>query len=696
MSYQFRIQLANVDHPKVWRQIKVPDKYMFFSFHEAIRAAFGWKQNFHFSFSPDENQSDPVISGYQGFSKPDDWTASETPLFKIFTHQGQTFTYTYNPGIKWVHHIELEKIVDDDSRKSDCLAGEGSCPPEHCTGPDEYENIKKIMADKNHPDYANTKQWAELDDEWNPYLFDLALTKERMNQVTGGPECFREYHIISHNTFNEKYGLSPSLWNLIDQMNMQVQQEKFGAIVRLQALSRKHSDIPHFRNMLAAAFLKKGEKKRFLEMAQQLFQEFPDYVFIRCNLALFYIGEAQLDKALYYIGNELNLASLFPSRNSGFTEVEIFNYHITAFKYLIAKKDLHEAQNHFVFLEHYYPNISERTDLFFNLMSLRMEKNDLGNEGERNVEVIPEYVASTNKAPVFSHPEVEIFYHTSLDIDRKILRDIMAFPRETLIEDMKKMLMDSIARFEYFSSRKWPDTKLAFPVHALYVLSSLRAEEALDTVFTMMRQSEEYYEFWLGDMLTEDFWHFLYLMGQNHLDRFKDFLLEPNRYSFIRTAVSNVPMQVALHQEHRKKEVFEWYGEVLRCMIEKQDDTTIFDTCVFSSLVGDVVETGDKEQFPLIEQCYESGLVSEFYGYTWQEVKIHLVGEKREYQKSEIFSNINQFYDYWEKKWNWSKKDQQQSPDVPAKPSMVKPKTGRNDPCPCGSGKKYKKCCGAK
>jgi len=23
-----------------------------------------------------------------------------------------------------------------------------------------------------------------------------------------------------------------------------------------------------------------------------------------------------------------------------------------------------------------------------------------------------------------------------------------------------------------------------------------------------------------------------------------------------------------------------------------------------------------------------------------------------------------------------------------------KPKVGRNDPCPCGSGKKYKKCCG--
>jgi preprotein translocase subunit SecA len=29
-----------------------------------------------------------------------------------------------------------------------------------------------------------------------------------------------------------------------------------------------------------------------------------------------------------------------------------------------------------------------------------------------------------------------------------------------------------------------------------------------------------------------------------------------------------------------------------------------------------------------------------------------------------------------------------------AKPIRVGPKVGRNDPCPCGSGKKYKSCCG--
>jgi preprotein translocase subunit SecA len=32
----------------------------------------------------------------------------------------------------------------------------------------------------------------------------------------------------------------------------------------------------------------------------------------------------------------------------------------------------------------------------------------------------------------------------------------------------------------------------------------------------------------------------------------------------------------------------------------------------------------------------------------------------------------------------------------PAKqPVLAKKTVGRNDPCPCGSGKKYKKCCGS-
>jgi uncharacterized protein YecA (UPF0149 family) len=37
-----------------------------------------------------------------------------------------------------------------------------------------------------------------------------------------------------------------------------------------------------------------------------------------------------------------------------------------------------------------------------------------------------------------------------------------------------------------------------------------------------------------------------------------------------------------------------------------------------------------------------------------------------------------------------------EAPSAPAEPRRVEAKIGRNEPCPCGSGKKYKKCCGKK
>lgn len=33
-------------------------------------------------------------------------------------------------------------------------------------------------------------------------------------------------------------------------------------------------------------------------------------------------------------------------------------------------------------------------------------------------------------------------------------------------------------------------------------------------------------------------------------------------------------------------------------------------------------------------------------------------------------------------------------PDVPVEQIKAEDHPGRNDPCPCGSGKKFKKCCG--
>jgi uncharacterized protein len=51
--------------------------------------------------------------------------------------------------------------------------------------------------------------------------------------------------------------------------------------------------------------------------------------------------------------------------------------------------------------------------------------------------------------------------------------------------------------------------------------------------------------------------------------------------------------------------------------------------------------------------------------------------------RTTLGSTVQEAYDYWF------------DLRVPATQRRDGPKVGRNDPCPCGSGKKYKQCCGA-
>jgi uncharacterized protein len=62
--------------------------------------------------------------------------------------------------------------------------------------------------------------------------------------------------------------------------------------------------------------------------------------------------------------------------------------------------------------------------------------------------------------------------------------------------------------------------------------------------------------------------------------------------------------------------------------------------------------------------------------------------EKRENIKAHMAVGLLRAYRYF-------REQRQVSPGAHrTEPRRNAPKVGRNDPCPCGSGKKYKRCCG--
>ena len=213
MVYQLKIKLKNVSKPTVWRRILVPAETPLDLLHQMIQDAFGWFNIHLYSFSPSGYGSKPWIEQDPEIIPATDspfrpkrkvQTAYDTLLSDMINQEGQKFTYIYDFGDDWIHEITLEKIDKFNIAPSAVLlTGKGACPPENCGGPPGYEPIKKVMSDRKHPEYSETKKWIyqtvyeidaeeyakfeEFDDEedefdmfslWNPNIYELKFTKE--------------------------------------------------------------------------------------------------------------------------------------------------------------------------------------------------------------------------------------------------------------------------------------------------------------------------------------------------------------------------------------------------------------------------------------------------------------------------------------------------------------------------------------
>jgi len=252
------------------------------------------------------------------------------------------------------------------------------------------------------------------------------------------------------------------------------------------------------------------------------------------------------------------------------------------------------------------------------------------------------------KNPKFNHPEVEIFYQFSGNIDRKKVHEIMSLPRQSLIEDMQTMLHDYIERYSYFSIQEDNDALSTFPVHALFVLSSLRAEEALETMLFLMKQIEIFEESWGLDIISDESWEYFYWMGKNQTTKLKEFILTPDTDPYMRCSISDTILQIALHHPDRKQEIIEWQTDVIDTLLANINNKHIFNKELLTSLILDIMIIGDTNILPLIKRSIDTGEVSSEEIGSFEEIQAIISQKKNlKYEKYKLHKNIDQFYDDW-------------------------------------------------
>lgn len=185
MLFTFRIQIANINNPPVWRKLVVPDNFSFDRFHRAIQYAFGWDGYHLYQFSEKGYDSDWFI----GEPSPNDdievKDSGKIKLSQVFQEKGQKFIYLYDFGDDWKHSLTLEAITDGKAKFADCIGGKGKCPPEDCGGPWAYEDLKVILADPQHKEHNSMKGWLEMEEDevFDPAFFDLEATRKLVKKI---------------------------------------------------------------------------------------------------------------------------------------------------------------------------------------------------------------------------------------------------------------------------------------------------------------------------------------------------------------------------------------------------------------------------------------------------------------------------------------------------------------------------------
>lgn len=513
---------------------------------------------------------------------------------------------------------------------------------------------------------------------------------------------------------NMQLSLSPEVTEAIGKIYPDVMSGKNGIIPKLKKLIGKYPDVKQFRNYLASAYLSTGNVEQAKNVNERLVADFPDYLFAKMFKAEIFLNSGEPELCRNLLGQNLRLEELHPERTE-YHIAEFMTYQALAIKYFISIGNLEEAENRLILMEEQdanYPAVQSSSSMIMGYNLRNAARRWEEGEKYRRHPVVKSYNKETQfkAAPVFSNLEIEALYHHTLRIDPALISNILDLPRESLLEDLHLSLEDAVKRYEYFRDRvEQAPAEEQFPMHTMFILAELGSESSLPHLLNFMRQGKELLEFWLGDFLSEDVWEIFYHCGQNQLGILLDFVKEPNNYMYARTAVSTTVQQIALHQPERKTEVMEWYRHILDFMLTKAEDADVTDTQLNAFLISDIIPIGAEGFNGLITSLYKADIIDpDIVGKLEDVLQDIPVRRGHEYEKRVLFTDALSRYEDVLKTWNWYESGADLNPLKPAMqapehdrfinqsyqmPAVKDQKAGRNDPCPCGSGKKYKKCC---
>lgn len=230
-------------------------------------------------------------------------------------------------------------------------------------------------------------------------------------------------------------------------------------------------------------------------------------------------------------------------------------------------------------------------------------------------------------------------------------------------------------------------------LYAMYLLAQFREKRAYPLIVEFSRLPGKLTEDLLGDTITEDMGRILASVCGGDTGLIKKLIEDENANEWARGAGINCIAILVFNGLLSRDRAVEYFHHLFHGGLERKFSH------VWNELAARAADLYPGELMDEIRKAYEDGLVEDGF-ITLDNIEDDLgrgraavMAEHKEMDRGLICDVVDDMS--W---WHCFEADDEEEDlsgeDHPVEPyARAEPKVGRNDPCPCGSGRKYKKCC---
>jgi hypothetical protein len=277
--------------------------------------------------------------------------------------------------------------------------------------------------------------------------------------------------------------------------------------------------------------------------------------------------------------------------------------------------------------------------------------------------------------------------------------------REEIVPELLRVLEDTLDRAEQLATERDHMANL----YAMYLLAQFRETRAYPLVIRIASLPGDLADSVCGGFLADGLGKVLASVCGGDLKEIQSLIENEEVDGYARWSGLNSLVALVSAGQKSREEILDYFAQLFRGKL-KREWSLVWDGLVCCSRDLYLTELMDD-----IERAFEEGLVDTSV-IDLDDVKCALASGEYEEQHGGLVDDIVSEMEWWACFREYPPSPVETPlespvksappiftevkpmplPLMPAEPiRRTTPKTGRNEPCPCGSGKKYKKCCGA-